>query len=140
MMIRITLSDRRFRIDRRRLKSLAQSLLQNESAGAKEIDIIYCSHRLMRDLNRSFMGEDRTSDVLAFNLDGGDKNGFLGEIYVNLQQARIQAEDYAIKYSEEVERLTVHGILHLLGYDDRGKKNREKMWARQEGFLRKWKR
>jgi probable rRNA maturation factor len=59
----------------------------------------------------------------------------MGEVYVNLQQARRQAGDHSRPYIEEVKRLTVHGILHLLGYRDRRATDRRKMWARQEGYL-----
>mgnify|MGYP002266194502 CR=1 FL=1 len=51
------------------------------------------------------------------------------------QQAGRQAEDYNESYNIEIERLTVHGILHLLGYTDKGKDEKEVMWARQEGYL-----
>ena len=139
-MIRIILSDKRFNIDERRLKSMIRTLVEDESAGAGSVNVVYCNNRLMRELNKDFLGRNKTTDVLAFNLDDDGNDGLLGEVYVNLQQARKQAEDYKIKYSEEVERLTVHGILHLLGYDDSGSENRSEMWSRQEGFLKKWKR
>lgn len=138
-MIKIMISDRRFNINSRRLKLMVKALLENESAGEKTINIVYCNHKLMRDLNDRFMGKNRTTDVLAFGLDDGDDEDILGEVYVNLQQARTQADEYKIKYNEEVERLTVHGVLHLLGYDDHGRKNRTRMWDRQEGYLKQWK-
>lgn len=138
-MIKIMLSDRRFNIDSRRLRLMIKTLMENESAGEKTINIVYCNHRLMRDLNDKFMGKKRTTDVLAFGLDDGDDDAILGEVYVNLQQARMQADDHKIKYNEEVERLTVHGVLHLLGYDDHGPKNHTRMWNRQESYLKQWK-
>jgi probable rRNA maturation factor len=138
-MVGIAVADGRFKIEERRLKSLARSVLKKESAGKSKISIVYCSDRLIRDLTGRFMNRNRITDVLAFEVNDFDNGDFSGEIYVNVQQARRQAREYKVSYAEEVERLTVHGILHLLGYDDGNKKNRVDMWARQEGYLRKWK-
>ena len=139
-MIKIILSDKRFNVDQKRLRSMIKTLIEDESSGASSVNVVYCNNRLMCDLNKNFLGHNGTTDVLAFDLDDGEREELLGEVYVNLQQARKQAKDFKIKYNEEVERLTVHGILHLLGYDDKGAKSRREMWERQEGFLKKWKR
>ena len=138
-MITILLADRRFKIEGRRLGSLAKKVLEHESAGTKALNIVYCSDNLITGLNNQFKKKNRTTDVLAFNLDEFDKDNFLGEIYVNLQQAKRQAAENKIRYKEEVERLTVHGVLHLLGYNDDKTKDRLIMWDRQEGYLKKWK-
>ncbi len=139
-MIKIMLADKRFNIQRRRLGELAKRVLQNESALGRVINIVYCSDNLIIGLNKRFKRKNRTTDVLAFVLDDLEDSDFLGEIYVNLQQARRQAVENKVQYKEEVERLTIHGVLHLLGYTDENKKDRLEMWDRQEGYLKKWKR
>jgi len=138
-MIRILLSDGRFDVDKRRLKSLVSLVLEGEASDGKSVDIVYCTDKLIEELNRRFLGKNRTTDVLAFELEEEGARGFLGEIYVNLQQARRQAEDNNVGYKEEVGRLTVHGVLHLLGYDDLNKAARLRMWKRQESYLEEWK-
>ena len=72
---------------------------------------------------------------MAFCLDDDNNPNYLGEIYVNLQQAKRQAIEHNEPYIKEVKRLTVHGVLHLLGYTDENNTNRIKMWVRQEGYL-----
>ena len=138
-MVKILLSDRRFNIERRRLKSLVDTVLEGESAKNKIVNIIYCADKLIRELNARYLNRKLTTDVLAFGLEDTDNGGFLGEIYVNLQQAGRQARENGINYREEVGRLTVHGVLHLLGYDDGDKDSRREMWKRQESYLDKWK-
>jgi probable rRNA maturation factor len=137
-MIRMLISDGRFNIDRRRLKSLVSRVLESETAEKSSVNIVYCTDKLIGELNRRFLRKRGTTDVLAFELADTDNRGFLGEIYVNLQQARRQAEENNINYKEEVGRLTVHGVLHLLGYDDLKDANRRKMWNRQESYLEEW--
>ena len=138
-MIKIMLADKRFNIQRRRLGELAKRVLQNESVRGRAIKIVYCSDNLIIGLNSQFKRKNRTTDVLAFNLDDLEDSDFLGEIYINLQQARRQAAENKVHYKEEVERLTIHGVLHLLGYTDENKKNRAEMWDLQESYLNKWK-
>ncbi len=132
----IILGDRRFSLDRKKLGLLAGRVLEGECAPTGSINIVYCSDRYIRNISRRFGNEDKITDVLAFDLsDGADSADITGEVYVNLQQARRQAVRLKIPYIEEVKRLTVHGILHLLGYDDRRAVERRRMWARQEGYL-----
>ena len=139
MRVRIMISDGRFKINGRRLKSLIGKVLAGESAGSKILNIVYCTDKLIGDLNDRFLNKRGTTDVLAFGLEDTENIEFLGEVYVNLQQARRQAYQNDLNYGEEVGRLTVHGILHLLGYGDGNKESRRKMWFRQEGYLQKWK-
>jgi probable rRNA maturation factor len=72
---------------------------------------------------------------MAFNLSDNEMPDYLGEVYVNLQMARRQARENNVSYFEEVKRLTIHGVLHLLGYRDETKINRRKMWNQQESYL-----
>jgi probable rRNA maturation factor len=109
--------------------------LRDESASGKSVEIIYCGDKDIISLNSRFKGKSSTTDVLAFDLKNSSQPAFLGEIYVNLQVARRQAAEYRVGYLEEVKRLTVHGILHLLGYRDESNTDRVKMWSRQESYL-----
>ncbi len=135
MSISVMLADRRFSLDEKALAAAARRVLKSESAFGKSINIIYCSDRYIRALNKRFKRKNQTTDVLAFDLSDSVEPDFIGEVYVNLQQAKRQAKDRRIPYKEEVKRLTIHGVLHLLGYRDRRKSNRLNMWAHQEGYL-----
>lgn len=138
-MVKIFLSDRRFNIDNRALKSLVELVMKGESAENKVINIIYCADRLIKDLNSRYLNKRMTTDVLAFELEDSNNGDLLGEIYVNLQQAGRQALENCINYQEEVGRLTIHGVLHLLGYRDEDDESRREMWIRQESYLNRWK-
>ncbi|UCC80416.1 MAG: rRNA maturation RNase YbeY [Candidatus Zixiibacteriota bacterium] len=139
MTVKLLLSDRRFSIDRRRLKTLVKMVMGKESARNRGVNIVYCTDKLIKELNARYLNKNLVTDVLAFELKDSGDGGFLGEVYVNLQQARRQALENGVNYREEVERLTVHGVLHLLGYGDRDKEKRRKMWIRQESYLNRWK-
>lgn len=97
----------------------------------------------IRRLNLQYLGEDAPTDVLAFGMGEGT-DGFvsppamvrhLGDLVVSYPRAAIQAAEYGQSVPDELDRLVVHGILHLLGYDDHGQQEREQMWSRQEAIL-----
>jgi rRNA maturation RNase YbeY len=90
-------------------------------------------HRIMRRINRTFLGHRGTTDVISFPL--ADGIGVDAEVFINLDQARIQAKQYRVSYRNEVRRLLIHGTLHVLGYDDRKKQASERMQRRQEQYL-----
>lgn len=133
--MRISRLDRRFKIDHKALARLAREIIAQESDTNFSVNIVYCRDKEITRLNYRFKKKRTTTDVLAFNLADSDDPDFLGEIYINLQQARRQARQFQVSYPEEVKRLTAHGILHLLGYRDNTPANKKKMWARQEAYI-----
>jgi len=135
MSVSIMLSDGRFSLNDRSLAILANRILKAERAAGKTINIIYCSDEYIKKLNRRFKGENGSTDVLAFDMCERSEPNFIGEVYINLQQARRQARENHVPYGQEIRRLTIHGILHLLGYRDGDREERSKMWSRQESYL-----
>ncbi len=84
--------------------------------GAREVSVLFCGDRLMAGLNRRWRGKDRSTDVLAFPAEAVAA-GFLGDIVISLPYAARQARTRGESRAREVDRLLVHGYLHLLGYD-----------------------
>jgi probable rRNA maturation factor len=84
-------------------------------------------------LNAEYRKIDRPTDVLSFCFEDDD---FLGEIYISLQRAKIQAKKYLLTYDEEVSRLFVHGIFHLLGFDHLEDNQRKTMEAKERKYLK----
>ncbi|MCK4232441.1 rRNA maturation RNase YbeY [candidate division WOR-3 bacterium] len=112
MRKRITLLAPR-RIQRKAaLRRLVKSVLDAKGC-SKRVNIVLTDDETLRDLNERFKGRKGPTDVLAFDFEEPD---FLGEVYVSLDRAREQARYYGVSEEEEIERLVLHGLLHLLGY------------------------
>jgi probable rRNA maturation factor len=79
-----------------------------------EVSILFCGDRKMRTLNRLYRKKDRPTDVLAFP---GAGDGLLGDIVISVPYAARQAKQRGEPASREIDRLLLHGFLHLLGYD-----------------------
>ena len=89
----------------------------------------------MHQLNQTFRGEDKTTDVLSFNQDIQDPETgrfYLGDILISVPKAAIQAEEHAHSLEDEITLLSIHGTLHLLGYDHYTEEEKAIMWPLQD--------
>lgn len=110
-----------------------------------EVSITFTDNENIHELNSKFRGVDRPTDVLSFPLtdavDGAlpeDFDGALGDIVLSLERAREQSEEFGHSFAREVAFLTVHSVLHLLGYDhERGEAEDADMRRRQSHIVEK---
>jgi len=124
------------KIDAAPMKRLLSRVCRRLGAGGSLAIIITDFRRIMK-LNLEFFGRKRPTDVLAFDLAERPRARYLdGEIYVCLPQVRKQAAAERIRLEEEFERVCLHGLLHLIGYDDKNKRDRDLMWKVQESYLK----
>jgi rRNA maturation RNase YbeY len=107
-----------------RVRSVLARAGRTAGAGSSGVSVLFCADSRMRALNRRWRGEDRPTDVLAFPADSGlgtrDSRlgeGFLGDIVISVPYADRQARRREESRSREIDRLLVHGLLHLMGYD-----------------------
>lgn len=96
------------------------------------VDIILLSDRRIRTLNKQYLKHDYATDVITFPID---EQPLYGEIYVSLETARRQANEYGVTVVNELCRLAVHGALHLLGYDDATLEDRAAMHTLESKFI-----
>ncbi|MGD9202295.1 MAG: rRNA maturation RNase YbeY [Chitinispirillia bacterium] len=107
---------------RKKLRNTVKKLFQHSKGiSQKYLNVIFCSDYKIKKLNKKYRKIDRPTDVLSFTFNEQD---FMGEIYISLQRAKIQASRYNIEYSEEINRLFVHGFFHLMGFDHATEKDR----------------
>ncbi|MBA2688414.1 MAG: rRNA maturation RNase YbeY [Gemmatimonadaceae bacterium] len=104
------------------------------------ISIVFVSARKIGMMNMIYLKKNRPTDVIAFGFGTGSKGGaVVGDIYICPDVARKNAQEAKVSLREELDRLVVHGILHVLGYDhpESGRRIASPMWKRQETILRR---
>ena len=103
-------------------------------------DIIFIDDEEMHKLNKEYRGIDRTTDVLSFALNDNKHIdtmiNSLGDIFISIPKMISQAEEYEHSEKRELSFLTLHGILHLLGYDHMEKEQEEVMFSLQKEILK----
>ncbi len=90
-----------------------------------EVSVVLCDDAHIQKLNATYRSRDEATDVLSFVADEGEKLPLptalsmqpLGDVVISLPYVRRQAEEFSVPFEEEVRRVTIHGILHLLGHD-----------------------
>ena len=113
-----------------------RAALEGEGVAEGEISLTFLEDSSIREMNQTYLGKDRPTDVIAFSLhDGGDPP--LGDVYVGYDQAVRQADALGLPLEEELLRLAIHGTLHVLGYTHPEGEGREEspMFRLQEGYL-----
>lgn len=99
--------------------------------------MIFVDHETSQAINRQFLAHDYPTDVIAFEYDDGEDEKW-GEIYINIQKAREQANEYGVSYENELVRLIIHGLLHLSGYDDQDDASRAAMKQREDELVERY--
>ncbi len=124
-----------------RLESAIRYVLSSHQAPpGSGVTLVVTDSETVRNLNRQFRGVDAPTDVLAFQsgpTDLPDTEGerYLGDIVISYPVAASQAEEGGHDVMAELILLTVHGTLHLLGYDHESEAERSEMWAAQSAAL-----
>lgn len=117
------------------LKQAALETLQHQEAATDaELSLALTGDAQLKKLNEKFMGEAKATDVLSFPSDEVD---YLGDVVISVPRARAQARASGNSLLAELQLLTVHGVLHLLGHDHSDPKEKSRMWAAQNEILGK---
>jgi probable rRNA maturation factor len=122
------------------IRLLVKNILTREKADSG-VDVILIDDKFMKELNKKFTKRKGTTDVLSFGMREGEGAAMeypsLGDVYVSLDQAKRQADDYGVEFEKEVARLVAHGLLHLLGYDHADRNAAGVMKKTEDMYLKK---
>jgi len=122
-------------IDARAIKRTAKKLLEAVDERQSALSISFVDDDEIRELNRAHRGKDKPTDVLSFPLleEGEVHPGerLLGDVVISVDTARRQAADYDASLEAEINRLLIHGVLHVMGHDHEEMTEREEMRAEE---------
>lgn len=99
-----------------------------------EVFFLFCSDAHLIEMNKSFLNHDYFTDVITFDLSE-DEDIISGEIYISLDRVLENATLLDVSYTTELHRVMIHGILHLIGFDDKTEADIRKMRAAEEKCL-----
>lgn len=134
------------------VRAAAEKALDAEhTRGPESVTVLLAGDERVRELHREFMGDDSVTDVLSFNEQEGWKDGEppesaldefpepfaprLGDIVISIPQVRRQSEEARVPFQRELAMLTVHGVLHLLGYDHAEPDDERRMFGKTDAIL-----
>lgn len=118
-MIEIINQQRRLRIDTNPFKNLLKRLIAHYKLQDSEITLAFVNNKAIKELNAKFLKKNTPTDVLSFPIGekGSDGKFYLGDIIISVPKANKQSKEKKHALERELELLTVHGFLHLLGFE-----------------------
>jgi len=141
------------RLDKKMILQVVRRVIKEEGRSAKSLSIVLTDNRHIRDLNREYLGRNGVTDVISFPLEdldwpgghpgtatsravaGCSNGGINGEIIASAELAVQQAQTTNTDPRAELMLYLVHGLLHLMGYDDRKPEQARQMHAREDALL-----
>lgn len=110
-----------------------KAVSEEESRRPGQISVIFCSDPYLLEINRKYLGHDYYTDIITFDYSEGDT--ISGDLFISVDTVRSNAEYYSADFKDELDRVIVHGVLHLIGYDDHTDEQSAEMRARENHYL-----
>ena len=116
-------------LNNRWLKMVAESEIRRIG----DISIIFCSDNYILDINRKYLGHDYFTDIITFDYCSG--NVLSGDLFISVDSVKENSVEYGTEFEDELNRVIVHGILHLIGYDDHTDEDVKVMREKENYYL-----
>ena len=118
------------------IRKFLDKVITDENKTPGDLIFILASDKTVRDINKKFLEHDYNTDVISF--DYSSETAVNGEIYISIDTVKRNGTLYKTGFKEELLRVMVHGVLHLCGYRDVNKTERDIMFERQEQVLKQF--
>ena len=120
-----------------KIKNIINIIYENEKVYDSNISIIFTNDEFVNSLKKSFFKIDELTDVIAFRLNDYREKNVEGEVYISVERVFYNAKKYNEKKTNEISRILIHGILHLLNYKDNTKESKDFMTIKENYYLKK---
>ena len=110
------------------------NVIKEEGKRPGQLSFIFCDDEYLSTLNRKFLQHDTLTDVITFDY-GDEITDISGDIFISIQRVQENAVELGILFHEELFRVMIHGILHLLGYNDHDHVGLEQMREKENYYL-----
>jgi probable rRNA maturation factor len=123
--------------NRQELKKYIESIFKKEKKALAGINYIFCSDKHLLDINRKFLQHDFYTDIITFPLSA--KNDPVeAEIYISVDRVKDNAKALGESFTRELHRVIFHGALHLCGYKDKARKDKEEMRKKEDLYIKNY--
>ncbi len=133
-MITFHFEDTKFEFKRKVLtRKWLKLVAESEIRRVGDIAVIFCSDNYILDVNRRYLEHDYFTDIITFDYCEGDR--LSGDLFISVDTVRENSVEYGTDFDEELDRVIVHGVLHLIGYDDHTEEETAQMRAKENYYL-----
>lgn len=126
MPVYFHLEDCTFKLhDKKIFKNWIQKVIEKENARLGTLNIIFTSNSFLLKINQKYLNHSYFTDVITFN--DNNESIISGDIFVSIDQVKLNSKDLDIDFKDELSRVIIHGVLHLLGYNDKTDLEKQEM-------------
>ena len=134
IMVSYFFEDTNFKFNRRRLTSQwLKFTAESEIKRIGQVNIIFCSDNYILDINQKYLQHDYFTDIITFDYCEGKT--LSGDLFISVDTVRENAIFYGTEFDDELNRVIVHGLLHLIGYDDHSEEDQKTMRIKEDYYL-----
>ncbi len=119
--------------DRLKIKRWIKQVIENDGSRVGDISYIFCSDERILEVNRQYLKHDFYTDIITF--DYVEKDRISGDIFISTDRVRDNATEFNVSFEEELHRVIIHGVLHLLGQQDHTDKEKKQMRTKENKAL-----
>lgn len=134
LILSVTVSASKTFPDHKRLLAIVDSVFDGEGLSWRAISVVLTDHATVLELNSRWLDHDFHTDVISFLLEENPE-AIEGEVYVDVETAMERHEEFDSSLRSEIERYVVHGLLHIVGYDDETDQERLQMRRLEDKYL-----
>ena len=118
----------------RRTSNWIKRIAQKERREVVAVSYIFCSDAYLLQLNQQYLNHNTLTDIITFDYSEGAKQ-LEGEIYISIDRVNENAEKFKVSFQDELDRVMIHGVLHLIGYKDKKPADKALMRKKEEASL-----
>jgi len=134
-MVSYFTEDIEFKFKHRRLNNAwLRMVAESEIKKLGDISIIFCSDNKILDINVQYLQHDYFTDIITFDYSEG--NRISGDLFISIDSVKDNAKLYGSEFEDELNRVIVHGVLHLIGYDDHTEEDQRTMRTKEDYYLK----
>ncbi len=111
-----------------------KSVVLTEGKALRSVNIIFCSDAYLAEINKQYLKHDTFTDIITFNLSSAPDQ-IEGEIYISIDRVKENALSLGFDFETELQRVIIHGILHLVGYKDKSSSQKSIMRKKEDASL-----
>jgi rRNA maturation RNase YbeY len=117
------------------LRNWINSAIKEERKKVGDLNFIFCSDEYLLRINQQYLEHDYYTDIITFDYVSGSV--ISGDIFISVDRVKENAEIYKVSFEEELNRVIIHGVLHLLGFQDKETEHKKIMTEKEDYFLAK---
>jgi rRNA maturation RNase YbeY len=121
-------------IDQNKIKDWLHQIILQHGFELENLTYIFCSDEYLHQINLDYLDHDTYTDIITFN--NADEAGFIeSDIFISIDRVKENAEALQIRFVDELHRVMIHGVLHLIGFDDKTADLKQKMQQEEDRSL-----